>query len=216
MRPERVPVAREGVPFVGAAALAAVVLAQLGWQLPAVAALVVTAFVLYFFRDPERVVPAGQGLVVAPADGRVIQAGVEAADPVGGEPARRVSIFMNVFDVHVNRAPVAGEVEAVVYRPGAVWPADRPRALLRNECCALRLRTAEGDRVTAVQVAGLVAQRIVCRAEPGDRLARGERFGLIRFGSRVDVYLPPGYAVEVKKGQRVTAGQSVLARRAAG
>ncbi len=215
MLSERVPIAWEGVPFWGFSAFTALVFALLGWEVPAVTALAVTAFVLYFFRDPERVVPGGPGLVVSPADGRVVEIVDACEGSLQGERVKRISIFMNVFNVHVNRSPVSGRVSKVEYHPGGFRPADRPKAVVSNERCALLVDADEGFQVTAVQVAGLVARRIVCRATEGDHLARGERFGLIRFGSRVDLYIPLEFDVCVERKERVRAGETVLARRPA-
>ncbi len=209
MKKPRIPVALEGVPFIGFAAFCCLVLAILGLAPAALAALALTAFVIYFFRDPVRVAPNDPGAVVAPADGKVIMVKEGEFDLYGG-PAVKISIFMNVFNVHVNRVPLAGEVEKVEMRPGRFYAADSSRAELENETCALFLHTAAG-RVVAVQMAGLIARRIVCRAEPGDQLRRGERYGLIRFGSRVDVYLPAHCPLGVRRGDKVRAGESVLA-----
>ncbi len=213
MLTERIPVAREGIPFIATAALATVTSAQLGWEIPAAIAFLITAFVLYFFRDPERVVPADDNAVVSPADGKVLEI-APASDPVLENVRRqRVSIFMNVFNCHVNRAPIAGVIDAISYREGSFISANRDRAMLENEQCALLLRRDDGLECTVVQVAGLIARRIVCRAETGDRLEKGERFGMIRFGSRLDVYLPPEVEFTVRPGERVVAGQSVIARK---
>ena len=211
MRPEQIPVAREGVPFIGAAALASVVFALLEWPVPAVAALAVTAFVLYFFRDPERVVPAEDNLIIAPADGRVVDIQVVDNPPLLGGSARRISIFMNVFNVHVNRSPVSGAVREISYMPGSFLPADREKAMMQNEQNALLIEDRHGRAITVVQVAGLIARRIVCRAETGDWLRRGERFGMIRFGSRLDCYVPTECRVLVSHGDKTVAGQTVLA-----
>jgi len=209
MKQARIPVALEGVPFIGLAAFAALITAILGNAPAALASLGAGVFALYFFRDPERVEPVDARAVAAPADGKVIV--VKEGDfPLYGGRALKISIFMNVFNVHVNRAPLAGTVERVEHRPGRFFAADSGRAELENETCALVLRHSGGERVVCVQMAGLIARRIVCWAEPGDELRRGERYGLIRFGSRVDVYLPPGAAVNVRRGDKVRAGESVI------
>ncbi|HWP35334.1 MAG TPA: phosphatidylserine decarboxylase family protein [Thermodesulfobacteriota bacterium] len=205
------PVVREGWPFVGLAALAAAAgWGAAGWPAGVPLALL-AALVANFFRNPDRPVPADPGLVVAPADGRVVEVADEPAPRLYGGAAKRVSIFMNVLDVHVNRAPIAGRVAEVVYTPGRFLAAYAPKASLENEQNALLLEASSGRRVLLVQIAGLVARRIVNYARPGDRLARGQRFGLIRFGSRVDVYLPPDARLAVAPGGRVYAGSSVLA-----
>ncbi len=211
MRPERIPVALEGVPFIGTAVTASFIFALLEWPVPAVAALAVAAFVLYFFRDPERIVPHLEGAIVSPADGKVIDVQEVDSPPLLGERARRISIFMNVFNVHVNRSPVSGTVRDISYTPGTFLPADRDQARIGNEQNALLLEDGQGRRITVVQVAGLIARRIVCRAEPGDYLRRGERFGMIRFGSRLDCYIPVECNVSVSPGDKTVAGETVLA-----
>jgi phosphatidylserine decarboxylase len=202
-------IAREGWPFLAASVVAAAVAtAFLGWwSLPFwLAAL----FVLQFFRDPPREVPAGEGLVLSPADGRIVQVG-EAKDEYLKRDSVKVSVFMNVFNVHSNRSPVDGTVENVWYFPGLFVNADLDKASTDNERNAVHLRTADGHDVTSVQVAGLIARRILCYVGKGDRLARGQRYGFIRFGSRVDVYLPPGSRPLVAIGDRVSATSTVLA-----
>jgi len=211
MQPARVPVAKEGVPFIGMSALATIVLALLQLSWPALLCLVFTGFVLYFFRDPERIVPHGADLITSPADGKVID--ISETDETWFHTGRavRISIFMNVFNCHVNRSPVPGAVKDIKYRPGRFLSANRARAMTENEACAMLVQDDKGRRVTVVQVAGLIARRIVCLARVGDRVERGQRYGMIRFGSRLDVYLPVGSRIVVEKGDRTTAGQTVLA-----
>ncbi len=205
------PVVREGWPFVGAAAAAAgTAWAAGGWPAGLPLALV-ALLVVNFFRNPERRVTSEPGAVVAPADGVVVEIADEAAPRLYGAAATRISIFMNVLDVHVNRAPIGGRVAEVVYHPGKFLAANVPKASLENEQSAMILEAPSGRRVMLVQIAGLVARRIVNYARPGDRLARGQRFGLIRFGSRVDVYLPPDARPTVAPGWRVKGGASVIA-----
>jgi phosphatidylserine decarboxylase len=205
-------VVREGWPFVAAAvAAAALAWAATGPWLGLPTA-VLAALVVNFFRNPPREVPAGPGLVVAPADGVVCDVADEEAPRLYDGPARRVSIFMNVLDVHVNRSPIEGRVVEVVYNAGRFLAANVPKASLENEQNALTLESPAGRRVLVVQIAGLIARRIVNYARPGDRLGRGQRFGLIRFGSRVDVYLPPDATVAAEVGRRVVAGATVIAR----
>ena len=208
-----IPIHREGWPFVlGFAAVAAVmfVLSQpLGW-IGAVA----TAWCAYFFRNPDRVTPQRAGLVVSPADG-VVQR-IDSVPPppeLGMDPAprRRIGIFMNVFDVHVNRAPVDGAVKAVVYHPGRFINASLDKASEHNERNSVRLVLADGRDVAVVQIAGLIARRIKCDLRANQAVRAGERFGIIRFGSRVDVYLPPGVNALVAEGQRAVGGETVLA-----
>ncbi len=212
MKKPHVPVAREGLPFILFAAFATLIAALAGGKALALAGLLLTAFVLYFFRDPSRIVPHEDNLLISPADGRVILIEQVEDERYLKAKAQKLSIFMNVFDVHVNRAPLAGRVERIDYAPGRFYSADSPRAALENETCALLLDAGGGRRLACVQMAGLIARRIVCWAEPGDTLAQGARFGLIRFGSRVDLYLPLDLRLEVKRGQRVKAGETVLGR----
>lgn len=213
MRPARLGITPEGWPCIGLMALSAETFAFLGWWPLVLVFLLLTWFSLHFFRDPERVVPQGPGLAVSPADGRVVRM-EERPDPFTGEARLCVSIFMNVFSVHVNRAPVECTVEGIRYFPGKFLNAAWDKASAENERCAYSLRDGAGRAWSMVQIAGLVARRIVCRAEEGDRLARGERLGMIRFGSRVDLYLPQGYVANVRIGEQVFAGQSVVARSA--
>jgi phosphatidylserine decarboxylase len=204
-------VAREGWPFLGGAVAAAVLvglLAGWGWSLPLWLA---AAFVLQFFRDPPREVPDDPRAVVSPADGRIV-AVEKARDPWLERDALKISVFMNVFNVHSNRSPVDGTVRRRWYHPGAFVNAALDKASLDNERNALALRTADGIDVTCVQIAGLVARRILCYVEAGARLQRGQRFGFIRFGSRVDVYLPPEAQAVAALGDKVYAAESVLAR----
>lgn len=210
MQALQTPVAREGVPFILFAALCALIFALLGLLWPALIALGLTAFVLFFFRDPVRVVPGTAGSIVSPADGKVIVVQEIEDTRFLEQRVRKISIFMNVFNVHVNRIPLGGTVERVVMRPGRFYAADHVKAELHNEYCALTIATGGGQRYALVQVAGLIARRIVCRAEAGDRLQSGERYGLIRFGSRVDLYLPLQADIRVQVGDRVRAGESLL------
>jgi phosphatidylserine decarboxylase len=202
--------AREGWPFVAASVVvAAAATWALGWwSLPLWLGV---AFIVQFFRDPPREVPGDARTVVAPADGRIV-AVERAEDPYLKRPATKVSVFMNVFNVHSNRSPVDGEVRQVWYNPGAFINADLDKASLENERNALWLRADAGADVTCVQVAGLIARRILCYVKAGDRMRRGERFGFIRFGSRVDVYLPVSAIPRVALGDKVHASQDVLAQ----
>jgi len=177
------------------------------WSLPFwLAAL----FVLQFFRDPARDVPAGPGLVCAPADGRIVVV-EKTQDPYARRDALKISVFMNVFNVHSNRAPVDGEVIDVNYHAGGFLNAALDKASLENERNALTIRMNDGSELTCVQIAGLVARRILCYVKPGDRLIKGQRFGFIRFGSRVDLYLAPNSRPRVAVGDKVYAGETVLA-----
>lgn len=182
----------------------------LGWPVIAAAFGTVTLFIAWFFRNPRRTIPQEPGLIVAPGDGKIIAIDEQYEPRFLKERSIRLSIFLNIFDVHVNRIPCEGTVEDVVYQPGRFVAANRPDAGLRNEQNALMLRTAGGAKVLCVQVAGLIARRIVCWASPGEVVQRGERFGLIRFGSRVDTFLPLSTALRVAVGDRVKGGETVL------
>lgn len=212
MRKANIGVAPEGLPFLFLLALTTLTFAALRcWPL-ALLFLIFTWFAGHFFRDPERVVPTEADAAVSPADGRIVRVEPKA-DPITGEVRPCISIFMNVVNVHVNRMPVAGKIEAIRYFPGAFFNAALDKASTDNERCAYLVRDEEERPWVMVQVAGLVARRIVCRVEEGDSLARGERYGMIRFGSRVDLYLPPDYSAVVTNGDVVTAGESILARK---
>jgi len=212
MKIARIPVALEGSPFILFAAFATLIAALLDKEAAALISLAGTAFVLYFFRDPSRVVPDDASTLVSPADGRIILIEQVVDDCYLNASVQKISIFMNIFDVHVNRVPFAGQVERIVYSPGRFYSADSSRAALENETCAVVLDGGQGRRMAFVQMAGLIARRIVCWAEKGDSLSKGSRFGLIRFGSRVDLYLPLELRLEVKMGQRVKAGATILGR----
>jgi phosphatidylserine decarboxylase len=207
------PIHREGYLFIGIFAAVTVVLfliaRPLGWI-----ALGLTVWCYYFFRDPERVTPTREGLIVAPADGFVSL--IEPATPpaelgLGPEPRTRVSVFMNVFDCHVNRAPIAGAIRKVAYRPGKFLNAALDKASEDNERNALVIDIGGGRSVAVAQIAGLVARRIVCDVREGDAVLTGQRFGMIRFGSRLDTYLPEGASPLVAVGQYTTAGETVIA-----
>ena len=208
-----VPINRAGWPFIAGFALVAAVLAHFSIFWGEVG-LVLTCWCIYFFRDPPRTVPARAGLVVSPGDGRVSLITMAAPPPelgMGSEPRLRISIFLNVFNVHVNRVPIEGTIEAAQYHPGKFLSAALDKASDENERMAVRLRTAEGQDIAFVQIAGLVARRIICTLIAGQKVRTGERFGLIRFGSRVDVYLPESAAPLVVVGQTAIGGETVLA-----
>ena len=207
------PIHREGWPFIALFALAALLLgllwSPLGWL-----GLVATLWCASFFRDPDRVTPTRAGLVISPADGTVCMVGHAVPPPelgMGAEPRMRVSVFMSVFDVHINRIPVDGTVVRVAYKPGKFLNASLDKASEDNERLGIRVAVADGREVAAVQIAGLVARRIKCDVGEGRQVEAGQRYGLIRFGSRVDVYLPDGVAPLVAPGQRAIAGETVLA-----
>jgi phosphatidylserine decarboxylase len=204
----RVPIARQGFPFI---ALALVLVAlflwlamPIGWGIAAL----LTIFVVSFFRDPERTSPPGE-TILAPADGRVLLIEEEASGQSSGKVVK-ISIFMSVFNCHVNRLPVSGRIENIHYRPGKFYAADKARASSENEQNTLFLHTDQGQEIRVVQVAGLIARRIVCWVRAGDTVKRGERFGLIRFGSRVDLYLPLSTHLRIKRGDKVKAGLTVI------
>jgi phosphatidylserine decarboxylase len=217
-----IPIHREGYPFIALFAavnlLAFLFAAWLGWVL-----LPVTIWCVAFFRDPERTTPEGDGLIICPADGKLLPI-IDAVPPaelgMGDAPRPRLSIFMNVFNVHVNRNPVSGSIIALAYRPGKFFNASFDKASIHNERMSIRLRPSSdssgGDSgardLAVVQIAGLVARRIVCDLAQGQGVTRGTRFGIIRFGSRVDVYLPPGTEILVQAGLKTVAGETVLAR----
>jgi phosphatidylserine decarboxylase len=207
------PIHPQGYPFIGGFALISLVLfwlwSPLGWL-----GTVATLWCTYFFRDPPRVTPLRDGIVVAPADGRLSQI-ADAVPPkeldLGERPLPRISIFMSVFDCHVNRSPVAGRIERIVYRAGKFLSADLDKASEDNERNAFVIATTAGQRLAVIQIAGLVARRIVPFAREGEVVAAGTRIGMIRFGSRVDVYLPEGTRALVAEGQTAIAGETVLA-----
>lgn len=205
-----IPFAKEGIPFIGVAVGVTLVAGWLGWAILAVGGAILTLFVAWFFRNPSRVVPQGPGLVVAPGDGKVIAIEEEFEPRFIKDRSIRVTIFLNVFDVHINRIPCEGIVENVQYQPGLFLVASRPDATLRNEQNALMIQTVLGAKVLCVQVAGLIARRIVCWISPGARAVCGERYGLIRFGSRMDTFLPVGTAIKVAVGDRVKGGETIL------
>ncbi len=205
-----VPIVKEGFPFVGIGAGVTLLAGLLGWVVVAAVAGGLTLFTAWFFRNPARVVPQGPGLVVAPGDGTVIAVEQEFEPRFIKDRSVRLSIFLNVFDVHVNRIPCEGVVENIQYQPGAFLVASQPEATLKNEQNALFLQTAQGAKIVCVQVAGLIARRIVCWLSPGDRVMRGERFGLIRFGSRMDTFVPLGTDVRVAVGDRVKGGETIV------
>ncbi len=207
------PMHPEGYKFVAIFALIAAALMWL-WQPLGWLGIGATVWCYYFFRDPKRSVPQDASLILSPADGVISL--IEPAVPppelgMGPQALIRVSVFMNVFNCHVNRAPVAGEITAVAYRPGKFFNASLDKASSDNERNALAIRMADGRQIAVVQIAGLVARRIVCWGKPGQGVRAGERFGLIRFGSRLDVYLPEGVAPQVALGQTMVAGESVIA-----
>jgi phosphatidylserine decarboxylase len=213
IRSQLAPIHPEGYPFVIGFAVVTLILFWL-WEPGGWIATFATLWCVYFFRDPQRVTPTYQGVVVAPADGRIV-AVASAVPPsdlgLGSAPMLRISIFMSVFDCHVNRSPVLGRIERIVYHEGLFLNASLDKASEDNERNALIIATPEGTRIAVVQIAGLIARRIVHFVNDGQALAAGQRIGMIRFGSRADVYLPAGSVALVGEGQTAIAGETVLA-----
>ena len=213
MKDVLVPINSAGWPFIALFAAISLglgyVAEPMGW-----AGAVLTAWCIYFFRDPDRVTPTKKGLVISPADGRVCLIDEAAAPPeleMGDKPMVRVCVFMNVFNVHVNRVPIDGTIIKKAYHPGKFFNAELDKASVHNERQALSLKTTDGKSIAFVQIAGLVARRIICHVNEGQMVSAGERFGLIRFGSRVDVYMPMGTNPQVAVGQLCIAGETVIA-----
>jgi len=205
-----IPVASEGWPFIIPLAIVTALLFTLGWKNTAVVSLALTLFVLYFFRDPERTVPQGAGAVVSPADGKVIVVKDIFEPTYLKQEVKQISIFLSVFNVHVNRSPISGTVETVKYNPGKFHVASVDKASLDNEQTAMVISDGK-NKVLVKQIAGLIARRILCYAVPGDAIRTGERYGLIRFGSRVDIFLPRDADLKVKVGDRVTGARDIIA-----
>ena len=203
-------IAREGWPYIGISALIALALSIAGWWLAAVPVWLIVVFVVQFFRDPPRVVPSQNNAILSPADGRVVVV-EKARDPYLDRDALKISVFMNVFNVHSNRSPIDGAIKNKWYHAGSFLNAAMDKASLENERNALHIATAGGVDVTCVQVAGLIARRILCYVGPGDTLARGQRYGFIRFGSRVDIYLPPTARPKVAVGDKAKATSTIIA-----
>jgi phosphatidylserine decarboxylase len=199
---------REGYKFGVPPIALGVVCLIFGWKWPAAVLIFLGLFVFYFFRDPEREIPAEPGAVVSPADGHVVEI---VEEPLDSRPGRRISIFLSIWDVHIQRAPVAGRVERVEYRPGKFYAALRSRASTENEQNVIQMETPRG-RLVFKQIAGVIARRVLCWKHEGETVARGERVGMIRFGSRVDIWLPEGAQITARRGQKVKGGESVLAK----
>lgn len=203
-------IAREGWPFLAIVAILALALQSFGLTFLSVLAWILFIFVLQFFRDPPRYIPAQKNAVVSPADGRIV-AVERVEDPYAQREALKISVFMNVFNVHSNRIPIGGEIKSVDYFPGLFVNADLDKASTQNERNAIVIHTESGATVTAVQVAGLIARRILCYVKPSEAVEKGQRYGFIRFGSRVDVYLPTDSVPKVAIGDKVSASSTVLA-----
>ena len=210
MNENTLPVAREGLPFIALFAFVTLVFALLDWGFLSFVFLLLTLFVVYFFRDPERHCPADNGAVIAPADGKVVFVGDVMEERFFKEEVQKVSIFMSVFNVHVNRAPCSGKVIDTYYNKGEFLNASLDKASLQNEQAGIYMQTENGKNILFVQVAGLIARRIISYPKVGDILKRANRYGLIRFGSRVDVYLPKGSELNVRIGDQTVAGETVI------
>lgn len=206
------PIAKEGWPLILSAAALTLLAFLLHWQMAGIALALLTLGIAAFFRDPEREIPTGDGLVVSPADGRVVTIAPVHGDGLFADAVTRISIFLSPLDVHINRVPVAGRVNDVRYQTGKFLPAFKEDASRVNEQNALHLVDERERNWSVVQIAGAVARRIVCRSKAGDMLDRGERFGLIMFGSRIDIYLPHGCRIEAAEGQRVKGGETIIGR----
>jgi len=204
------PVARAGYPFIFVAAFTTAILALLGLTTLTLIGLVITFCICGFFRDPDRVIPAEKDLVVSPADGKVIAAGVVKNSPFFNGECMKISIFMSVFNVHVNRVPYNGRVKEIDYYPGKFFSANLDKASQQNEHNAVSIEMENGKPLCVVQIAGLIARRIICHIKPEDQVRRGQRFGLICFGSRLDVYLPTDIKLKSTVGDKVKAGTSIL------
>src|SRR5574342_1259523 len=203
-------IAKEGYRLIAAAGVVAAGALLMGWLLVGSFLVVLALAIAVFFRDPERIIPEGQGLIVAPADGKVVSI-VNLKDAAAmANASTRISIFLSPLDVHVNRMPVTGTIAVVQYQRGKFMAAYRDEASAQNEQNALKIVAREGQRLAVVQIAGVLARRIVCYPKRGDKLNRGDRFGLIRFGSRTDTYLPAKCDVSVVEGQRVKGGETIL------
>lgn len=204
----RIPLAVEGYIFIAPLGILSALLWWSGWRLTAAFFFGLFLFVTYFFRDPERTIPADPKAIVSPADGKILEV-VSEKNPFLGESSKRITIFLSVFNVHVNRAPIAGKVEKMQYDPGLMLAAFNPRASKENEQNTL-LFTQGKTHILVKQITGLIARRIVCWAKVGDDYERGQRFGLIRFGSRVDIFIPENTKLSVKPGDRVSGGSSII------
>jgi phosphatidylserine decarboxylase len=204
------PIAGPGYPYIYASVFVTVIFALIGIAWLAVLGIITTFFICYFFRDPDRITPAVEGAIISPADGRVVYTGVVNSNPFIPGSCLKIGIFMSIFNVHVNRIPQSGVVRKILYYPGKFYSADKDIASLQNEYNAVILETEKNQSICCVQIAGLIARRIICSILEGDTVVRGQRFGLICFGSRVDVYLPLNTEIQVSMGDRVAAGTSIL------
>lgn len=203
-------VAKEGFPFIASGIMLTLISLAVGWRCPALILFLITLFIVWFFRNPRRNIPYSHELIVAPADGKIIEVKEEFEKRYLNGKAIKISIFMSIFNVHINRIPFPGKVLSVSYNPGRFIAASRDKASLENEQNAILMETKEGKRILFIQIAGLIARRIVCWLNVGNNVERGERFGLIRFGSRVDIFLPPDVDLKITKGSKVKGGETVI------
>ncbi|MBM4306923.1 MAG: phosphatidylserine decarboxylase family protein [Deltaproteobacteria bacterium] len=210
MPQNRWPIAKEGFPFLIPSMILTLLFVVVGWTILTIPAILLTLFIAYFFRNPKRIIPSLKNIILSPADGTVISVGECEEERFLKERSLKVSIFMSPFDVHINRAPASGKVLQASYHPGKFLVASRDKASLLNEQNALVMETEERFKILLVQIAGFVARRIVCYAKAGDHLNRGEIFGMIRFGSRVDLYLPLNIRPIVRVGQHIKGGESII------
>ncbi|GAB6886692.1 phosphatidylserine decarboxylase family protein [Desulfothermus okinawensis JCM 13304] len=204
-------IVKEGIPFIFFFVFCSLIFALINFRILALLFLILTFFVMNFFRDPERYPPDGKNIVISPADGKVVDI-KKVPDPINGLEKTRISIFMNVFNVHVNRSPVSGEVKKIKYIPGRFFNASLDKSSEKNERNLIVISSGNQE-FTVVQIAGLIARRIVCWIKEGERVTIGQRIGMIKFGSRVDLYLAPGYEIIVSRGEKVIAGQTILAKK---
>ncbi|MBI4211079.1 MAG: phosphatidylserine decarboxylase family protein [Deltaproteobacteria bacterium] len=211
IKPPQLPIAVEGFPFISVSLILVFFAFVFGMTWLGTFLTLLTGFIVYFFRNPERKIPSDEGLVVSPADGRVLCVVPCEDTPLLGGPSQRVSIFLSVFNVHINRSPIAAKVKKVAYHAGKFFVASLDKACVHNERNTIALESSKGSVVMS-QVAGLVARRIVCYLKEGDDIARGDRLGLIRFGSRVDLFLPANAVIDVKAGDCLKGGASIIGR----
>jgi phosphatidylserine decarboxylase len=213
MTQNRWPIAKEGIPFLIAAALLTLFLGWMGWKALTFFGILITLFIAFFFRNPKRKIPSLQNVILSPADGKIVHVGECEENRFLKKKALKVSIFMSLFDVHINRAPVSGKVLERSYHPGRFLMANVEKASSLNEQNAFILEAEDRFKVLLIQIAGMVARRIVCYAKVGDPLKKGEIFGMIRFGSRIDLYLPLDVKPIVRLGQHVKGGESIIGYR---
>jgi len=212
-RPMALPIAREGYAFIMPTAVAILFFGLMGWLYLAALFFGITCFVIYFFRNPTRTPPSSEDVIVSPADGRVLEVATHHEDRFLHREAIKISIFMSLFDVHVNRSPITGRVTNRVSHPGKFFPANTDKSSLLNEQNAVVLCSNDGFEILCIQIAGIIARRIVCYAQKGNVLKKGQIFGMIRFGSRLELFLPPSVEIRVRVGDHVKAGETIVGYR---